>query len=229
MSELKMSSSASLLKGICSFAPRDIVDVMQGVNKFLDENPTETVVFIYQVNNDVDQEVDLNSFYGQLLLVDGLVEKLYVHSDAGTPWPTLRQQTDPAFNKRIIMFHYNGPDCTASPNLCPAALMNYYGYASDNDWENLSVESIENRSSSCVLKKNGINSKTFIGLNNFVSPPSKVSARKLNDYTAVLDYVDSCTVLLKTDINFLLVDYWGEGDVPRYTQDHNTALIARGL
>ena len=223
-----MSFSASLL-GICSFAPRNIVDVMQGVNQFLDDNPTETVVFIYQVNNDVDQEVDLNSFFGQLLLVDGLVEKLYTHSNAGEPWPTLRQQTDPAFNKRIIMFHYNGPDCTVSPNLCPPALMNYYGYASDNNWEHFNVESIENRSSSCVLKKNGINSKTFVGLNNFVSPPSKASARKLNDYTAVLDYVDSCTVLLGTDINFLLVDYWGEGDVPRYTQDHNTALIARGF
>ena len=50
---------------------------MQGVNKFLDGNPTETIVFIYQVNNDVDQEVNLNSFYDQLLLVDGLTEKLY--------------------------------------------------------------------------------------------------------------------------------------------------------
>ena len=72
---------------------------MQNVNTFLDKNPTETIVFIFQVNNDVDEEVDLNQFYDQLLLVDGLVEKLYIHENAGTPWPTLRQQTDPAFNK----------------------------------------------------------------------------------------------------------------------------------
>ena len=211
--------------GICSFAPRDIVEVMQGVNKFLDDNPTESIVFIYQVNNDVDREVNLNSFYDQLELVDGLTEKLYVHSNAGTRWPTLRQQR--ASNKRIIMFHYNGPDCTVNPELCPAALMNYFGYGSDNNWEYFDVESIENRANSCTLKKNGINSKTFIGLNNFVSPPSKATAQILNDYTAVLDYVDSCTVLLQAEINFLLVDYWGEGDVPRYTQDHNAALMRR--
>jgi len=215
--------------GICSFAPRDVVEVMQGVNKFLDNNPTETVVFIYQVNNDVDQEVDLNLFFDQLLLVDGLTDKLYVHNNAGTPWPTLRQQTDPGYNRRIIMFHYNGPDCTVNPSLCPSALMNYYGYASDNDWEHLNVESIETRSNSCNLKTNGINSRTFVGLNNFVSPPSRVAAQKLNDYVAILDYVDSCTVILKTAISFVLVDFWGEGDLPRYTQDHNTALINQRL
>ena len=72
---------------------------MQGVNKFLDNNPTETVVFIFQVNNDVDQEVDLNQFYDQLLLVDGFAEKIYVHRGPGNAWPTLREQTDPLVNK----------------------------------------------------------------------------------------------------------------------------------
>jgi len=213
--------------GICSFGPRDVVDVMQGVNEFLDRNPTETVVFIYQVNNDVDQEVDLNRFYDQLLLVDGLVEKLYVHENGGTPWPTLRQQTDPAFNKRIMMFHYNGPDCVNDPSLCPDGLIDYRGYASDNNWEHDDVESIEDRSNSCELRKNGVNSKTFVGLNNFVSPPSRKDAKTLNEYSAAANYVDACTVILQTNINFLLVDFWGEGDLPRFTQDHNAALVQR--
>lgn len=213
--------------GICSFAPRDIVDVMQNVNTFLDQNPTETVVFIYQVNNEVDEEVDLNQFYDQLLLVDGLVEKLYVHENAGTPWPTLRQQTDPAFNKRITMFHYNGPDCLVDSTSCPDGLENYYGYASDNDWDHADIASIEDTATSCVLKKNGVNSKTFVGLNNFVSPPSKKSAQTLNEYSAAAEYVATCSAVLQTDINFLLVDFWSEGDLPRFTQDHNAALVQR--
>jgi len=85
--------------GICALGPRDVVDVMFNVNQFLDKNPTETIIFIYQVDDEVDQKVDLNQFYDQMLLVDGLVEKLYVHNGPDTAWPTLRELTNPAFNK----------------------------------------------------------------------------------------------------------------------------------
>ena len=87
------------LLGICALGPRDVVEVMQGVNEFLDRNPTELIVFIYQVDNNVDQDVDLNKFYDQLQLVDGLVDKLYVHSGPGNAWPTLGQLINPAVNK----------------------------------------------------------------------------------------------------------------------------------
>jgi hypothetical protein len=200
---------------------------MQNVNTFLDRNPTETIVFIYQVDDDADQEVDLNQFYDQMLLVDGLVDKLYVHDSPGSAWPTLRQLTEPAFNKRIIMFHYNGPNCNTNPEACPDGLHQYYNYASDNNWSHSDVESIEDRVNSCELKFNGINNNVFVGLNNFVSPPSRKSAQTLNAYAAASDYVDTCTEVLQTDINFLLVDYWGEGDLPRFTQDHNAARALR--
>lgn len=72
---------------------------MQNVNDFLDRNPTEVIVFIFQVNNNVGDRVDLNQFYDQLLLVNGLVNKLYIHPGRGNAWPTLRELTDPAYNK----------------------------------------------------------------------------------------------------------------------------------
>lgn len=209
--------------GICSLAPRDVVEVMENVNDFLDKHPTEIIVFIYQVDNDADQKVDLNAFYDKLLLVDGLVEKMYVHDGPQNPWPTLRQLTTPAFNKRIIMFHYNGPDCNIDPGACPDGLHLYFTYASDNDWEHSDTASIADRYNSCELKKNGINRRQFVGLNNFVSPPSRSSAKQLNAYSAAKDYVDDCTRRLGTDITFLLVDYWSEGDLPRVTQELNTA------
>jgi len=196
---------------------------MKNINNFLDENPSEVIVIIYQVNNDVDGQVDLNAFYDKLLLVEGLVEKMYVHFSPDSSWPTLRELTDPGFNKRIIMFHYNGPNCNIEPGACPAGLHQYYTYASDNDWSHESVESIEDRTSSCELRPNGVNNDVFVGLNNFVSPPSQSSAQTLNSYSAVSNYVDTCSAMLGTDINFVLVDFWSEGELPRFTQNHNNA------
>jgi hypothetical protein len=255
----------SLLLGLCALGPRDVVDVMQNVNEFLDKNPTETIIFIYEVNNGVDQTVDLNRFYDRMLLVDGLVEKLYVHDGRDSPWPTLRQLKESSFNKvnnafpslkkyqllfffalhvvfstatsiffrrlvflqRIIMFHYNGPNCNTDPGSCPDGLHQYYNYASDNDWDHSNVESIEDTINSCELRKNGINSNVFVGLNNFVSPPTRKAAKELNAYSAATEYVDTCAAFLGTDINFLLVDFWSEGELPRFTQDHNAAKARR--
>lgn len=209
--------------GICTLGPRDVIDVMNSVNTFLDNNPSEVVIFIYEVNNGVDRDVDLNLFYDKLLQVDGLVDKMYVHDDPTSPWPTLRELTDPSFNKRIIMFHYNGPNCNEGSTVCPDGLHLYYNYASDNDWSNDNVASIEDRTNSCQLKPNGIDRNVFVGLNNFVSPPSQNSAQILNKYSAASDYVSTCSNMIGTDINFLLVDYWSEGELPRVTQDHNEA------
>lgn len=97
--QLMLSLSLHYFAGICSFAPRDVIEVMQNVNDFLDRNPTEVIVFIFQVNNNVGDEVNLNQFYDQLLLVNGLVNKLYIHPGRGNPWPTLRELTNPAYNK----------------------------------------------------------------------------------------------------------------------------------
>lgn len=213
--------------GICALGPRDVVDVMESVNTFLDENPTEIIVFIYQVDSNVDQDVDLNVFYEKLLMVDGLVDKMYVHQGPNTPWPTLGQLTASDFRKQIVMFHYNGPDCDADPGACPDGLHQYTFYASDNDWEHLDIASIEDRLSSCELRLNGRNQKIFVGLNNFVSPPSQSSAQNLNDYASALSYIETCSQLIGTDINFLLVDFWSEGDVPHVAQDRNAAIAAQ--
>jgi hypothetical protein len=79
--------------------PRDVVEVMENVNTFLDSNPTEVIVFIYEVNNEVDQPVDLNAFYERMALVSGFLDKLYVHPGPNATWPTLGELTDPDLNK----------------------------------------------------------------------------------------------------------------------------------
>mmetsp|Transcript_6834 Transcript_6834/g.11907 ORF Transcript_6834/g.11907 Transcript_6834/m.11907 type:complete len:393 (+) Transcript_6834:142-1320(+) len=206
--------------GICTLGPRDVVEVMDFVNNFLDENPSEVIVFIYQVNNDVDQVVDLNDFYSQMTQVSGFMEKLYVHSGPNATWPTLRELT--STNKRVIMFHYNGPDCDVAGE-CPDGLHWYYNYASDNPWNHETIASITDTSNSCVLRPNGVNRNVFVGLNNFVSPPSQDSAATLNAYDTSLNYVETCGATFGTDVNFLIADFWSEGEIPRMTQDYNTA------
>jgi hypothetical protein len=63
----------------------------------------------------------------------------------------------------------------------------------------------------------------WIGLNNFVSPPSQDDAKTLNSYDTAKTYIDTCSQVFGTDVNFLITDFWSEGELPRMTQDHNMA------
>lgn len=126
--------------------------------------------------------------------------------------------------QRAIMFHYNGPDCNQFPDECPSGLHWYYSYASDNDWEHGTVSSISNYESSCALRGNsGGNQVDWVGLNNFVTPPSKDAAQRLNAYDAAKTYVDTCAATLNNDINFIIADFWEQGELPRVAQDSNRA------
>jgi hypothetical protein len=80
-----------LCHGICNFGARDPVETFASINSFLDENPTETILIILEINNGVDETVDLDEVYNILSGVDGLVEKIYVHNDRTAPWPSLRE------------------------------------------------------------------------------------------------------------------------------------------
>jgi hypothetical protein len=126
------------------------------------------------------------------------------------------------------MFHYNGPNCNTNPEECPDGLHLYYNYASDNFWEHETISSITNTANSCVLNPNGYGRQDdWVGLNNFVSPPSQDAAMTLNSYDTAKTYIDQCSQILGTDINFLITDFWSEGELPRMTQDHNTARAAQ--
>lgn len=151
--------------------------------------------------------------------------------------PTLRELTNPVYNKRIIMFHYNGlsgQDCIEKPAACPPQFHHYYDYVSDNDdYTFSSTVSIEDRESSCVTQRmSTYNENTLVGLQNFVTPNNWKEAgrrkairdaERLNQYYAIKDYVDSCTITQGRDINFVTNDWWGVGELIRLTQDHNTA------
>ena len=67
--------------------------------EFLDKNPTEVVVFIFEITDDVDQPVNMQDFYFLFVQIRGFIDMMYVHDGPGSPWPTLRELTDPAYEK----------------------------------------------------------------------------------------------------------------------------------
>jgi hypothetical protein len=108
---------------------------------------------------------------------------------------------------------------TPFPDECPSGLHWYYNYASDNDWEHGTVSSVTNTDTLCVIRRNsGGNKVDWIGLNNFVSPPSQDAFQRLNVYDVAKNYVDTCSASLGNNINF-----WGEGELPQVAQDYNSA------
>ena len=72
---------------------------MINFREFLIKNPSEVVVFIFEITDDVDQPVDLQAFYFLMVQIRGFIDMMYAHDGPGSTWPTLRKLTDPAYNK----------------------------------------------------------------------------------------------------------------------------------
>jgi len=212
--------------GVCTIGARDIVEVFSSINRFLNNNPTEVVAIPLQINNNVGQEVDINVLYSLMGEVFGFIDKLYVHDDMIADWPTLRQAIDT--NKRVLMFHYNGPTCQ-QPGECPDGLHHYWDYAIDTPWNFQSLSAIQATSESCAFRRApGLAGKTFFGINNFISPPDQAEAKTVNEYEFAKNRIATCSDVNEgLDVNFIYADFWSEGDLPRLTQEHNAGLVSR--
>lgn len=68
-----------------------IVKVFTNINTFVDNNPTEILFLIFQMNSGADQPVDLAELYNLMTVVPGFTEKAYKHTNQTADWPTLRE------------------------------------------------------------------------------------------------------------------------------------------
>lgn len=108
----------------------------------------------------------------------------------------------------------------------------YWRYASNTQFELSTLEDVADSANSCTFQRTpGIYSKTFFGLNNFVSIPSQSTASVMNEYDYIANRIQTCSALNDDlDVNFVYVDFWSEGDLPRLVQDRNRAMaLARKL
>jgi len=212
--------------GVCHFGARDIVEVFANINRFLDLNPTEVVAIPLQINNGVGDTVDIKVLYNLMLQVPGFTDKFYVHENLIEDWPTLRESIDA--NKRVLMFYYNSPECK-EPDDCPAGLHYYWNYAIETQWDFETLTDIQATSNSCDFRTTaGAVGRTFFGVNNFITPPAQDKAKTVNEFDFAKNRIAMCSELNENlDVNFILVDFWSEGDLPRLTQEHNAALASR--
>eukprot|EP00980_Cylindrotheca_fusiformis_P020714 scaffold7738_cov133-Cylindrotheca_fusiformis.AAC.23 len=208
--------------GYCSLGIRGINDVFSGINSFLDNHPSEVIMIPLQINNDADEPVDLDQFYDQMTQVQGFTEKIYVHEDEASPWPTLRESVES--NKRIFMFQYNGPNCSLTES-CPPGIHSYNKYVIETQWEFSQLEEIEDTSSSCQLRYNEeLSKQAFFGVNNFLSPPSHDISKTLNSLQFATERIRACSEQNNLDVNFIYADFWSEGSLPQLVQEYNARL-----
>jgi hypothetical protein len=211
--------------GYCSLGIRGVNDVLSGINRFLDNNPSEVVMIPLEINNDADEPVDLDQFYYQMTQIQGFTEKMYVHEDANAPWPTLRESVES--NQRIFMFQFNGPDCS-SGEACPPGIHPYNKYVINTQWEFHQLKDVEETSTSCNLQyKEALANQAFFGVNNFLSPPSNAISKTLNSMEFAGERIKACSEQNNLDVNFLYADFWSEGNLPQLVQEYNLELAAR--
>jgi hypothetical protein len=244
-----------LCHGVCDFGARDPAQTFGAINTFLEEHPTETIMIILEIDDDVDETVDLDELYKILSGVEGLVEKIYVHNDITAPWPSLRTVVDQNtvrnfavllvsiymlqysrisnidalhfLPKRLLLFHYNGGvDCQKGN--CPAGFNAWFDYAGETEYKFFSIEGVLTTASSCKVTR-GSNKSPFLAVNSFVTPPSQSVAATLNSLDFARTRLKRCSSLNDSaNVNIIFADYWSEGELPRLAQEHNVALGTPG-
>ena len=79
---------------------------MMDFKEFLDLNPSEVVVFFFKITSYVDEPLTLSDFFFQLFQIRGFANMVYRHGAPNSTWPTLRELTNPVYNKVSLARHF---------------------------------------------------------------------------------------------------------------------------
>jgi hypothetical protein len=245
-----------LCHGICDLGARNPAETFGSISAWLDQNPTEFLMIVLEINSGVQQAVDLDVLYSKLSAVEGLVEKIYVHGSVTDPLPTLREMVDAnkvrnmgleiqdvlltqkiaSFShflsplniqsKRLMIFHYNGPT-TCAANDCPLGFHYWFEYAGETEYSFRSVSDVLSTIDSCEVTR-GSAQFPFFAINSFVTPPSRTDAIALNSLSFAKTRLETCSSLNDSaDVNLIFADFWSEGDLAKLAQERNAALVSR--
>lgn len=154
--------------------------------------------------------------------VDGLKSKSYVHD--GGYWPTLGYLLQNG--KQIISLKHNGNNCVNTANSgCTPYIQEFFKYTIGTNYAFDSIEDIEDISQSCKGMRGTYYKQQFYAINNFVTNnfpgPSEDAAKILNNETFVAKRISDCEMITSRKANFLAVDFWQHGDVPKVAKQIN--------
>ena len=125
------------------------------------------------------------------------------------------------------MFHFNGPTCRAEGS-CPRGLHYYFDFVAETEFSFTSVDDLLEIGTSCRVTRGGSGQhRAFLGVNNFLSIPSKAKTPTINALEFVRPRVEACAAANDNRaVSFLYVDFWSIGDVLEYSRMHNSGLGA---
>lgn len=210
----------ALIHGRCLLGERDPIEVFEHLSTFLRDNPNEVIVLSLEiVNNNPEFPVSLSDVS---IAMGNLTQQLYLLEDDTRPeWPTLQQMID--INRRLLLFHYNGPFCKdLGEGWCPTGFYDYFRYVADTQFEYESIEDFANATYACEPGRGANGFGSFYGLHLYMKIPDADESQLLNDMAFVEEHVDQCeTYRNGTLANFVYVDFWEQGDLVEVVQMEN--------
>lgn len=200
----------SLCHGYCSLGSRPLVDGLTDLRVFLDANPREVVVLIFEA---YVTEADVAAAFD----ASGLIA--YAHAQPqGTAWPSMRDLIDA--DERLVVFTSDD-----------AAVLPWHHHAYAYMWENpYHAESPEELPAQCGVDR-GDASLPLWTLNHFLTAPiaSLDLAEQVNHDPFLTDRVRACMDASGDFPNFVLVDFYATGDVLGLVAALNEAGPSGGL
>uniref|UniRef100_A0A7S0PSU8 Phosphatidylinositol-specific phospholipase C X domain-containing protein n=1 Tax=Asterionellopsis glacialis TaxID=33640 RepID=A0A7S0PSU8_9STRA len=215
-----------LCHGVCDLGSRDIKEVFTNIVSFLQDRPTEFLMFNIQINNSPigGVEVDIQDLYNLMKSVDGFYDMVYVQTDtqSDVEWPTLGTLLKAEERKQIVMFHFNGPNCSENQP-CPEGLHYWFRYGAETEYDFVTKQELENAASSCeVTRGKPVDQRGFLGVTNFVTPPEEDVAKEINTRAFIEQRLQDCSeVNNNQNINIFFIDFWSIGDAVEVTLEEN--------
>ncbi len=208
----------------CAVGKRSFDEVFPNINKFLNANPSETIMINFEASVGTPTA---NQIWTAISGYPGMKGKTYIHN--GNSLPTMRELQ--ASNKRLILFKHNGLDCTnLSGNGCTSRIAEYHQFALETNYDFDSVNAISDAESSCRGTRGGAGKQDFYHINNFVTKSwgASIEASKIINKRAFLEErIANCEKITKLEATMVAVDFWQEGDLLRLSHEINLERAKR--
>lgn len=205
---------------VCNLGERLPNEVFTNTYDFLTEYPSEVVVLLFEASQDQGPIV-WNDLYDEMDQVEGFTDMVYIHK-YGDEWPMMGDLVQQ--NKRIIVFYFNGGECS-SEDSCPPGFHYFYNYAAETQFESGSIDDLKDYEYSCEItrgpKEDAVPAAFFV-VNNFVTPPDPDAAVITNSKAFLSDRLTNCANINRMRPNFVYLDFWSEGVSSQLAQFANT-------
>ena len=204
---------------ICAVGRRSFDEVFPNINRFLNKNPTESVLINFEISKGTPTP---EIIWNTIEQYQGLKSKTYIHTN-NNAFPSMRELQQSG--KQLLLFKHNGIDClnTASTG-CSNRIAEFHKYALETEYNFQDEEAVANFDVSCVGTRGGTFRKDFYHINNFVTKPwgpSIEAAKIINKKDFLVERIAECEKITKVDATMVSVDFWQQGDLLRVTQDIN--------